>query len=166
MFASFITLSAGILWFINRNSNVPIEGEEPVELTDGEFLILRNRALWDIGASISVIMFSFLCLALLDKPLDPPKTTLVNNRWLRLIGRPIYILIIMSILVVDELNGYVYLGVCGLGLSLLTTYELTTSLERPAGFLEPKGLTVLMKKEYRQERPSVEQGPVGIRIAI
>jgi hypothetical protein len=59
-----------------------------------------------------------------------------------------------------------YLGVCALGLTFLTLYELVACLERPARFSEPKGLTVLMKREYRQERPSGDQGNNGVRIAI
>jgi hypothetical protein len=165
IFSAFITLSAGVLWFINRNSNIPVEGQRSTELSEAEFLELKTRAFWDISSSISIILFNYTCLALLDKSLDPPNTTLVSNRWLRLIGRAIYIIIINPIILVHDMSDYIYLGICGVGLLLVFTYELIVSLERPAQFSEPKGLTVLMKKEYRQERPSgVDIN--GIRIAI
>lgn len=156
IFAAYITLSAGILWFVNRNSNTPIDSGEAKDLSEEEYDVLRIRALWDIGASLSVIVFGYTCQALLDKPLDQPGTLMVNSRHLRLIGRPIYIFVILIVLLKADLNVYLYMGICGIGISNVLLYESICGLERPARFLEPRGLTVLMKKEYRPARQSGE----------
>lgn len=162
IFASFITLSAGVLWFIDQESNAPLHGTEETHATGEEYFLLKTRALWNTGVSLAVILFGYTCIALLDIPLDPPRTTLVNNRLLRLAARPIYIIVILTVIVADDLDTYLYFGICGLGMSFMLLWEMIGSLERPARLIEPKGLTVLMKKEYRQERPSGE----ALRIAI
>ena len=109
---------------------------------------LNYRALWNMAISLSVIMFSYIMQALLDKPLDPRGALLVSNRYLRIIGRPIYILIACTVLIKKDLNILVYLGICAIGLSLLMTYEWIATLERPAKVFEPKGLGLLMKGVY------------------
>jgi hypothetical protein len=104
-------------------------------------------------------------LALLDKPHDPPKSHLVDNRFIRLAGRFVYILVINLVLLWKDMNIYLYLGICGLGLSVVLFYEMATSLERPARFVEPKGLTVLMRKEYKPKvRGKSEKA--GVKIAF
>lgn len=164
IFASFITLSAGVLWFIHDVAGTATEGAEDTQLTEDQDAVDRVRALWDVGVSISVILFGYTGLALMDKPLDPPKATLVSNRYVRLMARPIYVIVILSIVSVDDMTAYLYFPICGVGMSLLLLHEMVGSMERPAGFFEPKGLTVLMKKEYR--RGADNAGANDVRIAI
>ena len=150
---------------MENGSNPPSEAEavarraaneEEAKLTPEQYLRFRSKAVWDIGISLAVIILCYTLIALLDRPLDPHKATLISNRYIRLAGRPIYIIVVLGTAAVHDMNGYLYLGICGLGLSIMLAWEAVGSLERPCSFFEPKGLTVLMKKEYKSESRNAE----------
>jgi hypothetical protein len=148
-------LSGGILFFINRNSNLPVNTEES-DLDNEEYAMLKFRGLWDIATSLSIIMLSCTMIALLDKSHDPPKTHLVDNRLIRLSGRFVYIIIICLVLIDTEMNEYLYLGICSIGMSMLLLFETVASLERPARFFEPKGMSVLMRQDSESQKSEPE----------
>jgi hypothetical protein len=102
-----------------------------------------------MGASISIIVFSMSCQALLDIPLDPPGTILVSNRYVRFASRFVYIVVIMTVPIKIDITVPLYLGICGVGLSLVIWYEWIVSLEQPAKIVEPKGLVTLIKQTSR-----------------
>jgi hypothetical protein len=153
-----------VLWFIRDYSHTVEEGTEEAHLTEEEVLVNSYRAFWNIGVSISIILSGYTGLALLDKSLDSPKATLVSNIYVRLLARPIYIAVILAVVTAHDINAYWYFGVCGVGMSLTLLYEVVASMERPAGLFEPRGLTVLMKKEYRRGGDNASAD--GVRIAI
>ena len=170
IFAAYITLSSGFLWFIHRDAGDTPQSSESSEiahLPEEERLVLQYRALWDVGISIAVIVGGYTGVALLDRPLDPPKAILISNRYLRLIARPIYIIIILTVITAENgIDAYLYFGICGVGMTMILFYEVFASMERPARLFEPAGLTVLMKHEYRHERPVDRAAATGLHIAI
>lgn len=150
------------MFLINENAEVPLESTAH-PIPEEAILDITYRALWVIASSLAIIVFSYTGMALLDRPLDPPKTLLINNRLLRLIGRPIYILIVCTVLLAPQMDVYLFMGICGLGLVFVLLWETFAALERPCKIFEPKGLTVLMKKEARAHAPkTAEDLPVRI----
>jgi len=145
LFASFITLSAGMLFLITKAADNP-QDAKGIPIAGDELEMFTLRAIWNLAISVSVIMLSMTCQALLDKPLDPPGTLLVDNRYLRLAARIIYIIVVMCLPVKKNITEGAFLAVCGIGLSCVMAYEWTVSLEMPAKMLEPKGLTLLIKE--------------------
>lgn len=100
-----------------------------------------------MAGSLGLIVLSMTIQALADKPLDPPGTLLVNNRYIRLLSRIVYILVIVLAPLKADLEVTTFLSLCGIGLGLVIWWEWIVSLERPAKVLEPKGLTTLMKEK-------------------
>jgi hypothetical protein len=120
------------------------EGET---LTKEESRVLVYKAIWNMAASLALIIFSMTLQALADKPLDPPGTLLVNNRYLRLSSRILYIIVILLVPIKADISVSLFMGIAGVGLSMIIWWEWIVSLEQPARVLEPKGLTTLMKQE-------------------
>lgn len=100
-----------------------------------------------MAGSLSLIVLSMTFQALADKPLDPPGTLLVNNRYIRLSSRIVFILVVMLVPLKVDLGVPTFLAICGVGLSLVVWWEWIVCLEQPAKFLEPKGLTTLIKEK-------------------
>jgi hypothetical protein len=100
-----------------------------------------------MAGCLSLIVLSMTIQALADKPLDPPGTLLVNNRYLRLSSRFLYILVVMLVPLTPDLSVTLFLGIAAVGLSLIIWWEWIVSLEQPAKILEPKGLTTLIKEK-------------------
>jgi ABC-type Fe3+-siderophore transport system permease subunit len=116
-------------------------------LTEEESKVLVYKAIWNMAASLSLIIFSMTLQALADKPLDPPGTLLVNSRYLRLSSRIVYIIVILLVPIKADISVSLFMGIAGVGLSMIIWWEWIVSLEQPARLLEPKGLTTLMKQE-------------------
>jgi hypothetical protein len=158
LFGSFITLSSSVLFVLRVSTgSSATEGATQEEiLTEEESNALVYRAIWNMAGSLSLIIFSMTIQALADKPLDPPGTLLVNHRYLRLSSRFLYILVVMLVPLTPNLSVTLFLGIAGVGLSLILWWEWIVSLEQPAKILEPKGLTTLIK-EKKMNRGVVRQ---------
>lgn len=122
------------------------------DIPEDEMAHFIHRTMWLVSTSLAVSLTSMTFQALLDKSVDPPGTLMVNNRYVRLAGRAVYVVIIMCVPITREINKVFYLGILGIPLSLVLLWEWITCLERGGGFLEPKGLTVLMKREIKDTR--------------
>ncbi|TID24910.1 60S ribosomal protein [Venturia nashicola] len=146
LFASFITLSSSVL-FVLQVSDGTEEGTEGETVKGEKTAALVYRAIWNIAGSLALIVLSMTFQALADRPLDPPGTLLLNNRYIRLCSRVIYILVITLIPLKVGVAVTTFLGICGVGLSLVVWWEYIVCLEQPAKFLEPKGLTTLIKEK-------------------
>jgi hypothetical protein len=95
-------------------------------------------------------------MAFLDKSLDPSKTLLINNQYGRLSARAVYIIIIMTVpLGREHFNKYLFLGIASILMVFVQMFEWVVSMERPGGILEPKGLTVMMRKELNSKHLGV-----------
>lgn len=155
LFASLLTFVAAVM-FILRHQNEQNYSQQQLksqpELTPEQVTSYTYNAVWTCASSLSIIVLSMLGLALLDKPLDKPGTLRVDNRYVRMGGRVVYILIILCLPIKKNINPALFLGIAGAGLVLLTIYEWNSSLEVGGGFIEPKGLTLMMSHELKGKR--------------
>jgi hypothetical protein len=134
------------MFLIRQDVSQPANGKG-IEVPEGEVDTYIHRTIWLIAVSLAVIMTSMTTQALLCISCDPPGTLLINNRYVRLSGRLVYIVIILCVPLHPDLNKVVFLGTAGVLLSILVLWEWVVCLEKKGGLIEPKGLTVMMKRE-------------------
>lgn len=77
-------------------------------------------------------------MALLDQPKDTETRMRIDNRYVRLINRLIYIAIVLCIPVTEDLHPNDFLEIAALLMGLLTTWEYIISTERGNKLVEPK----------------------------
>lgn len=153
LFSSLLTFVASVMFIIrHQNEQNYTQQENEAELTPGQIRDYTENAVWTCASSLAIIMFSFLCLALLDQPLDKPGTLRIDNRYIRLAGRPAYIILIMLLPLKPHLDPQIFLGVAAAGLVALTVWEWNSCLEKGGGFIEPRGITLMMSTELKGKR--------------
>ena len=148
MFSSFLTLVAGIMFIIRQAPQALIN--QHIERFHGEELaILTQDAIWTISISLCVALSSMTGLQLCDKPLDPPGTLKINNRYVRLAPRIPFLAITLCLPLVQDFqhNPFTMVGVLALLTISLMIWETSASMEAGGGLLEPRGLTVMMHHE-------------------
>jgi hypothetical protein len=138
-------MSAGFMFLITQDVDTPANGRG-FEIPEDQLDSYIHRTIWLVSVSLSVIMTSITAQALLDTSIDPPGTLLINNRYIRLSGRMLFVLVILLIPLHPDLDKIWFLGITGVLMSSVVYWEWTVSLEKNAGLFEPKGLTVLMKR--------------------
>jgi ABC-type Fe3+-siderophore transport system permease subunit len=138
-------MSAGFMFLITQDVDTPASGEG-FEIPEDQMDSYIHRTIWLIAISLSVIMISMTIQALLDTSVDPPGTLLVNNRYVRLSGRIVYVVVILLLPIHPNLDKDWFLGITAVLMSFVMCFEWIVCLERNAGMFEPKGLTVLMKR--------------------
>jgi hypothetical protein len=160
---STLTLSAGIM-FIIRQAAATLDNETGSKnVPENELPTYVHRAVWTVSLSLATIIFSMTGLALLDESLDPPGTLRINNRYLRLLGRGVYVLVVLLIPIYEDINTEFFLGTCALLMMLLSIWEWITSTDRGGKFVEPKGLTATVRHTRLDEAvPGV--APRGLSI--
>lgn len=153
LFASLLTFVASVM-FILRHQNLQNYSQQKTEskLTPEVVTNYIHNAVWTCASSISVVIMSMLALAFLDLPLDNPGTLRIDNRYIRMGGRVVYVTLIMCLPIKTNINPAVFLGIAGAGLVILTTWEWNSSLEKGGGFVEPKGITLMMSHELKGKR--------------
>jgi low temperature requirement protein LtrA len=153
MFASLLTFVASVM-FILRHQNLQNYSQQKTEskLTPEEVTSYTHNAIWTCASSISIVVLSMLALAFLDIPLDKPGTLRIDNRYIRMGGRVVYITIIMCVPIKTNIDPAVFLAVAAAGLVALTMWEWNSSLEKGGGFIEPKGITLMMSHELKGKR--------------
>jgi hypothetical protein len=139
------------MFLITGESEKPEKGKS-FEIPEEEMPNFIHRTIWLVSISLAVSISSMTFQALLDKSMDPPGTLMMNNRYVRLAGRTVYIIIIMCIPTIGHIDKVLFLGIISILLSFVIHWEWVGALEKGGGFLEPKGLTVLMKKELKETR--------------
>jgi hypothetical protein len=134
------------MFLIRQDVTKPANGKG-VEVPEDEVDSYIHRTIWLVAVSLTVIIVSMTAQALLCISRDPPGTLLINNRYIRLSGRLVYIIIILCVPLDPDLDKVLFLGIAGVLLSFLAYWEWVVCLERKGGLVEPKGLTVMMKRE-------------------
>jgi len=104
---------------------------------------LERYAVWSLAISISIAMATLCGIALLNRPLDEPDTLKVNNRYVRLAPRVIYIIVAICVLIKKDINPQIYIGLVSLMLILLMWIEWIFGLEKTGGIFEPKDKSIL-----------------------
>ncbi|KAF8852281.1 hypothetical protein BDZ45DRAFT_749783 [Acephala macrosclerotiorum] len=106
MFASLLIVAASTLFLVEYRTGPKSidtvtarasanEGEDKSDAV--------SFALWSASTSLPVALFSMTVMALLNRPFDPPKTLLANNRYIRLA----VIFVIACLLKIKNLTGLV-----------------------------------------------------------
>lgn len=88
--------------------------------------------------SLAVILFTQTALALLNKPLDKPKTLLVNSRYIRLAPRVLAVVALFVMWVCDWQDPNAIIGFMALVCWLVFAWEANVGRERGGGIFEPK----------------------------
>ena len=160
LFAALLSFVASVM-FILQHQYERNDQQNQETLSEEEIQRYLYRAIWTCATSLAIINFSMLVLALLDQPLDKPGTLRVDNRYIRLAGRIVYIIIILCVPSTPHLSPSLFLGIAGIGVVFLTIYEWNACLERGGGFIEPRGLTLMMNRELKGKKPvAVPHGDV------
>lgn len=134
MYGSLLTLAAAVLFLIDNQSiftTIP-PGEQNTELTH------FSVALWSASGSLSLALFSMTCIALLNRPLDKPKTLFVNDRYLRLAPRIPAIVAIMCIPLIKNLTAQGWCGGAVTTLYVVFLWEMVAGLESGWQWFEPR----------------------------
>lgn len=153
LFSSLLTFVASVMFIIRHEYQANYNQAQDEEgLTHSEVISYTYDAVWTCATSLAIIMLSMIILALLDQPLDKPGTLRVDNRWIRLSGRMIYIIIIMMLPLYHDLDSELFLGVASGLFVALTMWEWNASLEKGGGFIEPRGLSLMMSHELKGKR--------------
>ncbi|KAE8451011.1 hypothetical protein EG329_005451 [Mollisiaceae sp. DMI_Dod_QoI] len=143
MFASLLIVATSTLFLVEHRSDPKVATdtvaarEETDEAENKPDAILN--ALWSASISLAVALLSMTLIALLNRPLDPPKTLLVNNRYVRLAPRLPVIITIACLPQIKDLTGTWWCGAVNWLLWTLFFWELIVGLEKDWRFIEPKG---------------------------
>ncbi|KAI1622576.1 bacterial low temperature requirement A protein-domain-containing protein [Exophiala viscosa] len=140
-FMSTLTLSAGIMFIIQQSAakfDAETGDSDTETLSEEEIIQLTRNAIWTVSISLAIVMMAMFGMALLNQPRDQAKSLRVNNRYLRLAGRPLYAVIVLAIASDKNIGTETYLGTCSLLMVCLSIWEYSASMEKTGGFLERK----------------------------
>lgn len=165
LFMSTVLLSSSVLYLIDYTPEGETNGTAaggPVKMrraeegnhcaTKGESGGVERRATEEICTdhrtlqiayvtafcSLGVIFAMQTALSLLNKPLDPPKTLILSNRYLRLIPRVAAIIAFETMWLYDWHDPGAILGFMSLICWIVFLWESRVGMERGGGWFEPK----------------------------
>lgn len=150
LFASILTFASGVMFIVRHEIKEQFDVSEEQQISDGEIRHYMHSAVWTSAISLAIIIFSMTCLALLDKSLDEPDILRINNRYIRIGGRLVYIIVILSVPTTRHINPLLFLGIAGLMLSVVTSWEWAVCMDRGSAFVEPDGLSLMMSRELKR----------------
>jgi len=136
LFHALLILAASIL-FLVQHSNATADVTPGITeratseaVTPKEEARFTKGALWSSSISLSVVLFTMTSIALLDRPLDKPKTLIINSRLIRLAPRVPAIVVICCLPLIDGLSGGAWTGGAASILYIVYTWEWIASLEK------------------------------------
>jgi hypothetical protein len=143
IFAALLFLDASTLYLVQHRDSTPIRAKREIETSapeqdNKEVAHYIIYALWTGSISLAVTLFSMTHLALLNRPLDPPKTLLINSRLIRLAPRLPAILVIVCLPMFKGMDGGTWCGVAVLICYTLFTFESIAGMERNWTLFEPR----------------------------
>jgi hypothetical protein len=136
MYEGLLTLAASILFLVQHtNATADVtpgitERATSETLTPEEEARFTNYALWSASASLGIVLFTMTSIALLDRPLDKPKTLIINSRLVRLAPRVPAIVVICCLPLIDGLSGGAWTGGAASILYIIYIWEWIASLEK------------------------------------
>jgi ABC-type Fe3+-siderophore transport system permease subunit len=143
MFGSLLILAASILFLIKTTENPTAEitaRETSAEASspEAEHKYIRY-ALWSASVTLALVISCMTSIALLNRPLDKPKTLLVNSRWVRLTPRIPGMAAIMCLPLFKSVTGAgTWCGAAVVTLYIIFFWEWVAGLERDFKFFEGK----------------------------
>ena len=92
MFGSLLCLDAAILFLVqNYHASLTAASQKRQETSSdskpADLAHSIERALWTASCSLAVTIIAMTSIALLNRPLDPPKTLVINSRLIRIAPR-------------------------------------------------------------------------------
>ena len=154
LFSNVVLLSSGVLYLV---SYVPPktpdrQGDPTSELSArtqpppfpvtaegvplSESLHTRQTAIGIVFSTLAIILASLLALALLNRPLDPPHTLLVNNRYIRMAPRAGAVVLCAALTAVNWSYSLTPLGVCCIVVWAVLNWEWCAGMETNGGLIE------------------------------
>ena len=137
MYEGLLTLAASILFLVQHtNATADVtpgitERATSETLTPEEEARFTNYALWSASASLGIVLFTMTSIALLDRPLDKPKTLIINSRLVRLAPRVPAIVVICCLPLIDGLSGGAWTG--GAAVILYIVYYIYVGVDSEFG---------------------------------
>ncbi|KIW27391.1 uncharacterized protein PV07_07132 [Cladophialophora immunda] len=152
LFSSILTFASSVMFIIRHQPDAPYnspggQSGEPIPRDDLPRYLYR--AVWTCATSLGVIMLSLTALALLDTSLDEPATLKINNRYIRLAGRVVYIIVVVCVPATPHIDARLFLGIAAATLLGVTVWEWNVGLDRGGALVEPMGLTHMMSRELK-----------------
>jgi hypothetical protein len=145
LFGTLLLTTASTLFLVEHQSSTATQGETEAEASqsteagdpsmEAHFTLY---ALWTASVSLSAVIFSMTCIALLNSPLDPPKTLVINSRLLRMAPRVFVIAVLICLPLFPALSGGSWCGAATCTLYAEFLWEWIVGLERDWTFVEPK----------------------------
>ncbi|KUJ19158.1 uncharacterized protein LY89DRAFT_683088 [Mollisia scopiformis] len=144
IYAALLILAASVLFLVEHpgekvstTTSAEVSSEtDPVSTEDLPHFTLY--ALWSASISLSSTIFAMTVAALLNRPLDKPKTLLINSRWIRLAPRLPAVALIICLPLFKSLTAGAW---CGASISILYgvfLWEWMAGMERNWQLIEPK----------------------------
>jgi low temperature requirement protein LtrA len=152
LFASILTFASGVMFIVRHGIKEQLDVLEEQQIPDSEIPHYMYNAVWTSAVSLAIIIFSMTGLALLDKSLDEPGSLRINNRYIRLGGRLVYIIVILSVPATTNIDARLFLGIAALMLVVVTSWEWVVCMDRGSAFIEPEGLSLLINKELKGKK--------------
>ncbi|EXJ72379.1 uncharacterized protein A1O5_04883 [Cladophialophora psammophila CBS 110553] len=152
LFSSILTFASSVMFIIRHQPDAPYnspggQAGEAQQIPHDDLPRYLYRAVWTCASSLGIIMLSMTALALLDKSLDEPGTLKVNNRYIRLSGRVVYIAVIVCVPATPHMDARLFLGIAAFMLLAVTVWEWNVGLDRGGALIEPMGLSHMMSRE-------------------
>jgi len=150
LYGALLIFDAGILYLIEHvtetsEPEIPGEGTEAEETSSPESTEetphnYQRSARWIASSSLSIVLFCTIVIALLHKPVKEAgdKPLFVNNRYGRLAGRLVVIVILCLFQLKAHMNSDIYMAVLTILMSILTLYEYIAGWEKDGKVIEPK----------------------------
>jgi hypothetical protein len=144
MFHALLILAASILFLVQHtNATADVtpgitERAMSETVTPEAEARFTDAALWSSSASLGVVLFTMTSIALLDRPLDKPKTLIINSRIIRLAPRVPAIVVICCLPLIDGLSGGAWTGGAAAILYIVYMWEWIASLEKGFALYEKR----------------------------
>ena len=134
LFGALLITAASVLFLVDHVAEVTTSSTGDAS-PEPQFL---RYALWTASAALSIVILTMTCLTLLNRPLDPPKTLLVNSRLLRMAPRALVIVVICCLPLPPNMAAGSWIGAATCTLYAEFLWEWIAGLEKNWRFLEPK----------------------------
>lgn len=147
IFGALLILAASVLFLVEHPgatttstaTTEPTKREESTDLPESEVPHFTLYALWSASIALSTTLFSMTIIALLNRPLDKPKTLFVSSRWIRMAPRLPAIALIVCLPLFQSLDAGSWCGVATSILYAVFLFEWMAGMERNWQVLEPRG---------------------------
>ncbi|CZR61497.1 uncharacterized protein PAC_11394 [Phialocephala subalpina] len=150
IFAALLILAASVLFLVEHpgartstetttTTEAAAKRQESELLPESEVPHFTLYALWSASIALGTTIFGITIIALLNRPLDKPKTLLVNSRRIRMAPRLPAIALIVCLPLFKSLNAGSWCGVSTSILYVVFLWEWMAGMERNWQILEPKG---------------------------